>query len=559
MSGSAAASGTGRSWTDPVTNTISLSGFDIVGYTRWLHNRRVEINEILPDFLHEFTHHWCFNSLVGGTLSLMQTRARQTAFLTECKTPEARRQTLEDLVRVRASLNLLEPLAEGLAQLAEFDVELSKTGYMSSTLVAALHCFGFSLEGKEEPALALKVLLQNVRRSLEFCERKAGRFARPVSGADPYLGGYLAVKALWPSAARRSKVMQHPDVFLGYLRSWFYDDPVLVSVLLSKRTSGIASASAISQHVRDRFNQFLSCDLGREVELWVKSAVVPKTDIVTPGIGRTREQFEQANSELEPIFYEHETEPELDDRIKAVLLFKHILATSRRYTVLGHFSAEIIPGPDGAANIRPLDDPEFNLTGIAPGLKKAQQGSVFVIWDSQPMLLAALAVTGEQVIHVKMFGEPKPEKLEEVSKFAASHDQIIALGGVLDAALDRVAQTLEFLIMRQHLDSESARIAEDLYSEMATLNATDESRPEIVRQLREAGLFALLNYDADLTRGLAAIGIANTMSQVRSNVQFILQLLQLDAERVIRGIQESQEQHGMKLIAATGDEIIALI
>lgn len=71
-------------------------------------------------------HHWCFQSAVGSTLSLLYLRARRTALVIsvqeEKSTPASDSDVVEDLGRYELVVNLLRPLAEGLALFAEFDV-----------------------------------------------------------------------------------------------------------------------------------------------------------------------------------------------------------------------------------------------------------------------------------------------------------------------------------------------------------------------------------------------------------------------------------------------------
>jgi hypothetical protein len=382
---------------------------------------------------------------------------------------------------------------------------------------------------------------------------------RPLSGTDPYLSGYLAVKALWTVAARKSRLLWDPDVFLGYVRSWFYDDPVFVSVLLSTTTTGIDSASAISEHLRERFNEFLSCDLDREAQMWLDSAVKPRSDILLPGLQRTREQFECTNNELAALLYEDKFNSDLDASLKAVIQFKEIIATThRRFMVLGHFPVKIAKLKNGTVTISALTEPGLDMTITDNELPDTAEGRVFVIWDSQSMLLAVLAVVEQRVVPVKTIGDFKAEDLQAASNLARTYQQMAKLVDVLKAALDSATDTVAFQIMQRHLGSESARVAENMYSEIATLNTAQEARSEILRQLREKGLFTVLNHDGDLLRGLAAVGLANTISHARSNVELALNVCQLD-EETIKHPLEAQTRHGMKLIVANEHTVTALV
>src|ERR1700730_11136808 len=101
-----------RSWTDAITNAALLAGFDTVQYLRWVKTRAIEINSILPQFLHERTHHWCFDSRVGHAISLLTMRARRNSLVFG---PKTHRNAIQwDLVRARTAETLLQPFSEGL-------------------------------------------------------------------------------------------------------------------------------------------------------------------------------------------------------------------------------------------------------------------------------------------------------------------------------------------------------------------------------------------------------------------------------------------------------------
>ena len=63
-----------RSWTDPVSNLMLLHQLDLRSALARLRDREALPQDALPSFLHESTHHWCFDSPVGLTLSLVTLR-----------------------------------------------------------------------------------------------------------------------------------------------------------------------------------------------------------------------------------------------------------------------------------------------------------------------------------------------------------------------------------------------------------------------------------------------------------------------------------------------------
>src|ERR1700740_3684062 len=64
-----------RSFVDPTTNEMVVSDFDLPQYLAWVRGRPVAGSGVLANFLHEWTHRWCFHSPVGSALALLRMRA----------------------------------------------------------------------------------------------------------------------------------------------------------------------------------------------------------------------------------------------------------------------------------------------------------------------------------------------------------------------------------------------------------------------------------------------------------------------------------------------------
>jgi hypothetical protein len=108
-----------RSFTNAITNAALFARLNTIEYLRWLGARDNSVNEVLPQFLHEFTHHWCFDSKVGSAIAMVRLRAQRHATV---HSQAHRAQILGDVVRARAAEIVLRPLSEGLALFAEFDI-----------------------------------------------------------------------------------------------------------------------------------------------------------------------------------------------------------------------------------------------------------------------------------------------------------------------------------------------------------------------------------------------------------------------------------------------------
>src|SRR5258708_11032875 len=110
--------------TDPISNSVLISGLDF---------QRDGGNLLLPgrypmaclgSYIHEALHHMCFRSPVGSAIAYLYHRGFLRAFdhttLGEAAAYDEY-QVLEDTVRVETILTIMRPLAEGIALFGEFD------------------------------------------------------------------------------------------------------------------------------------------------------------------------------------------------------------------------------------------------------------------------------------------------------------------------------------------------------------------------------------------------------------------------------------------------------
>jgi hypothetical protein len=126
--------GDDRSWTDLITNMTQLSAVRVDQDFDALMGWGSLPPQLLPGFLHELTHHWCFLSPVGFALATLQLRARRSGVLLSSghgDRDELSNRLFADLARYETVSTMLRPLAEGLALFAEFD---AMTGPESSVI-----------------------------------------------------------------------------------------------------------------------------------------------------------------------------------------------------------------------------------------------------------------------------------------------------------------------------------------------------------------------------------------------------------------------------------------
>ena len=107
--------------------------------------------------------------------------------------------------------------------------------------------------------------LRAARTSREAIDRKANLLAQPLSSAyGGHLLGYLTVKAMWLRLADRiDRFFLEPDLFLCYIRSFFFDDPGLVGVVCTPSEEWLPTCLSYLQQRMSTLDEVTAEDLAR--------------------------------------------------------------------------------------------------------------------------------------------------------------------------------------------------------------------------------------------------------------------------------------------------------
>jgi hypothetical protein len=391
-----------RSWTDATTNSIVFQGLSSPDYLRWLARRDLTQSHLVGPFLHEFTHHWCYRSLLGAALAMTELRLNLFAEAY----PEGRPIWARDFVASRTLINLLRPLSEGLAQIAEYDLtHTDANAHMATPLGASVLCFGLGADDRLRHAM-----LQFLRHSTELMERKASLYLKKFEVEDGYLPGYMAAKNVaWSLISRGYNVPI--EILLAYLRSYFWDDPQLISILISENMNGGEVAEALHRRFGQRFfDLFNADDLPDRVQSFWRKWSPDHPDQCAEELGCTAEDFTLAVDRLgllEQHFHELvEKDCPAVERVAGMPVAQvhalvETLADSRRYVEVA--CADVVLDDSGVitmadnGNAAPelaawmtLPSGQYTLTCVIPSfgsflgiLATDQQGQVFALVEIQ--------------------------------------------------------------------------------------------------------------------------------------------------------------------------------
>jgi len=494
---------------------------------------------------------------VGGTIALLELHAKRQAFATGGKSWAQQYEIFDCLLRAGVASAILRPLAEGLALFGEYDATPKKSPQLSTTLVSMMYCFGLPVQVKDDKLFPWLATLQTTRRTPEFCRRKASVLQRPFSCEDAYLPGYLTVKNFWGTAVRRSERFSDTDLFLSFLRRFFYEDPRFVSVILDPGVKEVRAATRIVDYFIQRVNAFLSMDLEPALVEWLAEFESPRERTLAnlmPGLGATEADFALANERMLPLWNARSGDEVVDGFVSVNT------AVFRKVMHVGSVAGEVRMADD--ARTIWVDGSEIlrcdpDQPAPAPGV-----GELSVVWDPETTYLGVFFVGGGASTLVKAYFPGKEgtsgERAGQLAQFAGVSNMIDdRLRKNLREVMDGHGAILQTELERMR--RETVGNAESIYGELATLNASAGERETILSALRTAGLGALLGYESRLVEALAAVGLANTITHGRGEVAFVLSTIGIEDEVRDRLFREYAKPQGLPVLAITESVAMALI
>jgi hypothetical protein len=514
-----------------------ITDFDLPTYVAWLRGRPVTGSRVLANFLHEYTHRWCFHSVVGSATALLRMRAAAR---------ELRKQSaFEDYVRCMTATMILEPLAEGLALFAEFDSYPGKSDWLSQTLTAAGMYFA-PLVQSDRPTVFLDVLqglLQTLRRDPDLLERKAGIYCHLAVPTDPYLLGYLSVKSLWCQLARACSALEDRDLFLSYLRSHVYEDPGLVTAILAPARSEVHAAERIVNHVLSRFQELMDfAGLPGRVEHWLESGLQGQADAVRA-----------AEAQLTQALLEDYDAG--DPGIETLVSWMWMNLEERQLCLIGSANVYLRPSADGRQlELSSTPDGEA-LYSLAERLPMAHEGELVVVGTSNAHGMLVLLRVEREVWLVSASGRYENAELELAKRHVANRPLNQSLHETLRANIESSGVTS---LVWQLVESRVQPAVGSVYGPLCMLNSKEESWQSALAELQRAGLFGLLGEDGELVRALALIGLVNSFSSDFGVVKMMCGVLDVEETAVARLVQLEQVS-GIPLVAARGSSVLALV
>ena len=569
--------GDDRSWTDLITNLTHLSAARVDEDFDALMGWGSLPPKLLPGFLHELTHHWCFLSPVGFTLATLQLRARRACYLLAKGTGDTvalSERLWVDLSRYETVTTMLRPLAEGLALFAEFDAMSGSNSEILSTPSELTGAFFFNY-GDFDPTAPLVMMfdshrapLMKMRGDYECFRRKRALLQQPLNTADGgYLPGYLTVRTLWLHLARvDSRLLTETDLAMTYLRSFFYDDDGLVHLML-RPWSGQDDSAAIVRYIAERFDTLARVQahhlsdyeaalqaLGRETSSPVALA---EAILVEPVVAACGERLAQAMiADLETVDFDSPEGP-LRQWDRGMMHHRDVMYLGSVEVADVHVDAEgacAITNNDGLTRRIPA------AVDAAPG-RAAGRIDIFFSALTDNKARAAVIYRGEDCVATSFGG---PDELARTTRERFRH---IASRAAIHAASEKMAEVMELVVDSGAVDSEEREYvrtmangaAERIYGNMSTLELASEKKERAIARMMHDGFLDVLGWDETLIDGLTLISLAFSRRQLRGDVARELAERGIDLNELLSRLNECSQEYGSPLVMASQHSLLTVI
>ncbi len=608
----------GRSWTDLTTNAMFLSEVQRTGDLRKLFVSSKSPDHYRPVFLHEATHHWCFLSPVGSTLTYLRFRACKHALKAQ-KSPGALSDLLDDLVRYEVATSLMRPLAEGLALFAQFDATPSASSVQSAPLTWSLQFFkedadelrfSASFDQLERDMRSLLLILADARLNEQTLKSKAALLAKRLQpSVDCYLAGYLFVKNLRRFGLSKSTRFLETDLFLTYLRNFFYHDLGLVAALLEPSISEIRTANTIAMAFQKRIDQFFASDLATNLARFEKEIagleanetthfleIFNNTPTARLGLERLRALSDEVLSdEINGKSDQNENDGEHWNILQQI---QQNIFLRRPFMHLGSLPVSVSIDNDGLSTIA-----QDNSTFMALRLKGDTEEEKVSFYYNTP--------TGDKVIKNFLYVRGTPDATEgrgegsidlyfsvfntyqvvtitregklvgsiffdrvdpdseakrnsraefmELQRVGVQLEQIDKVDKDLTEALNEIVEKNWIKISLNHVKGSLTDIVDNLYLQYSLSFVPSDKLDECKKIMSKRGYYELLGKDRSTLEALALLDICCSLLPFRERLTEILAAHNVDLDTTIATLNKYSKQYGILEVIDLNDWLVCLI
>lgn len=539
--------------------------------------------DILPVFLHELTHHWCFLSPVGHVISMLHLRARRTGVLLfngVGDTARLEERLRQDLIRCETATTMLRPLAEGLALFAEFDA-LSGPESRALSLPAELTGLYFGLLDIQDPATAIHLTgeahrkpLFTMRRSHQLTARKRHLLQQSFGMEDGgYLAGYLTVRNMWTYLAQSDqRLLNESDLFMMYLRSFLYDDWGLVTLLLDDSLGASEAGHAVITYLAERLDQFATV---ASENISAYEDVVSREHSDTDGllqrpdddlqemaqallvedevyqIGRAR--TEALNADLDT--------PDLDSVEGLLALWDANILRNRDVMYLGSLGVHVDIDSAGRCSVS-TDTSLIHALDALPNVSPGRgEGWIDLFFSIMTSVKARVSIVyrGTERVGLAFAG---PDSLTQgartrLGSFDTNMRTLQEGSQEMREYTDVVLSQRASLSGVQEMRETAVQAAANITMNMCLMNVSGSLRDRAQEMLGPDGLLTILGVNEDLTAGedlldgIVMLSLAWPLRLRRAEVATRMDEINLSLPAILAGLEECERKYGLPLFYGT--------
>ena len=560
---------TTRGSTDHTTNVTVLPDLPIEDLPRLL--RLGESPErLLPSFLHEATHHWCFESSVGTALAVLQLRIHRAAVMfEESRETQLTHELAEALNRYETALAFLHPLDEGMALFAEFDIiSRPESRVWSQPLEHAAVFFQqprlspTKVSGELFTTAWAQDVLQKMRLGPATLDRKVNVLGQPLScHGDAYLSGYLLVRQLWIEATRNDwRLASETDLFLMYLRSFLYEDTGLVAALLSSALDEIRGAEAVANRIMWRLRQLseLSPAMTTAFEDWVAEGSIGRDERLTSALMLDPRE-ESEGLRLLKNAVPGSGRGDVASTESAFDAFQERVLLRRQLLYVGSWDGDVAVA-HGRFEVHSGD--KVVLEGVArPGTEPGHGPGTIDVLQLVPRRQRVSAVFRRtQLVATQSFLVDPQENDEQLLDLIAERDEARNVLRGLDRLVSTVVDATWVAVAVEHVRQMVTTVLDQVYLPVILHDVPLERLDATILALQGQGFYPLLDYDRRHIEGLAALGIAcSIFPPTEGFVSAFLEQRGLDYAETLAAADELFATHGLARVWREEGSLLATV
>jgi hypothetical protein len=536
---------------------------------------------LLSPFVHELVHHWCFHSPVGLALAHLQLRARREILLLAEPREESKFDhafnILEDVSRYEAVVTLMRPLAEGMALFAEFDLMPGESSAISLVARWVGYSFGSVHEDEElaDPSSQISELLSRHRLSQDCNSRKSNLLADPLTcDSGGYLPGYLLVKNLWFTLVheRGCVRLEDKDLYLMYLRAFFYEDMGFVATLLDRSVTELQALENIATYFQLRFRDLLQ-------------TTDESVNVFEEFVSARRADSKLEVEEIFPIALHRGLKKAGQDRLRALVAevefegeptsLEEILKRQDQWTLaqrelmcIGRFPEYVRVNKHGQVHVGQLkgeEDSGFTVPILAVGALEnvtptEGEGLVeFFISPSGMYRYSAISVQGELVAIVPLSKKLSEPLLQQLQGYQVDSERVMNQKRAVQAVIEQYLHQEGFDVFLAHYRSEVARISNEFYVSRSLIRTSDDKVEACAATMRDTGLYAVLERDGRALRALASASLTNSISSSAAFTGEILAHHGISLDELLASCAKARIRHDVPLLEVYGEFLVSFV